>query len=193
MPKDSKALTDLGLEELDVQSASEATDYIIHINPNTFEPELVLISGIVGLAPGAIVGVTATAAEINLNDNQVAAAVFTVGAEAASVINVGIQLNDAAGTAMATASAVRLYLADDAAGLDVATTPPDTTLAIGTDGSLSPSGDDSLIDMLAISEADGDIDINITNLAGTPTFYMVAVLPNGKLNVSAAITFTSDT
>jgi len=144
-------------------------------------------------ANGAQVKVTATADELNLLDNQVANAVFTVGAEAASVINVGIQLNDASGTAMATAGAIQLYLADDAAGLNPTATGPDTALAIGTDGALIKSGDDSVISFIAISEADGDIDIDITNLAGTPTWYMVAVLPTGAIVVSDAITFTSDT
>jgi len=39
-----------------------------------------------------------------------------------------------------------------------------------------------------ISEADGDIDVDITD-SGTPTMYLVLVLPNGKLAVSDAITF----
>ena len=39
-----------------------------------------------------------------------------------------------------------------------------------------------------VSESDGDIDINITE-TGTPTFYLVLVLPNGKLAASGAITF----
>ncbi len=39
-----------------------------------------------------------------------------------------------------------------------------------------------------ISEADGDIDINITE-SGAATWYLAVVLPNGSLNVSDAITF----
>ena len=43
---------------------------------------------------------------------------------------------------------------------------------------------------LLVSEADGDIDINITE-SGTDTFYLVLVMPNGKLIVSDAITFAA--
>lgn len=39
------------------------------------------------------------------------------------------------------------------------------------------------------SEADGDIDVNIINATTTPTYYLVLVLPNGRLAVSGAITF----
>jgi len=39
-----------------------------------------------------------------------------------------------------------------------------------------------------VSEADGDIDINV-NEAGVATWYLVLVLPNGKLVASGAITF----
>lgn len=274
-------------------------------------------------------GVTATTAELNLVDNQVAAAVMTVGAEGGNVINVGIQLNDAAGSAMATRSSVFAYLSNDANGDSVCTTAPNGGVAIGTDGlligtpqtvanailvdgNLAISGGDAAkfkttqtacftinglsytkaatdaltftaahvisankfgvvlvqingagtvstkvpltpqiyddaptalaalpsadannvaLGYIAIannavdwtantsnmtdgdgvttavfndtaqssitavpkafwltSEADGDIDINITD-TGTPTFYLAVVLPNGKLNVSSAITF----
>lgn len=40
-----------------------------------------------------------------------------------------------------------------------------------------------------VSEADGDIDINITHAAGAKTMYLVLVKPNGKMVVSGAITF----
>lgn len=40
----------------------------------------------------------------------------------------------------------------------------------------------------AVSEADGDIDISITD-SGTPTMYMILVLPDGTLVASGAITF----
>ena len=137
--------------------------------------------------------VTANGAELNLVDNQVAGVTWTIGAEAASVINVGMQLTDAAGTDMATTSALRVYLADDSAGLNITGTGPDGAVAIGTDGSMIASGGDSKINFLCVSEADGDIDFNMTNVAGTPSWYAVAVLPNGKLDISAVITFTSDT
>ena len=44
MPNDSKALTDLGLEELEINATPALTDYQIIVNPDTKEPELALIS-----------------------------------------------------------------------------------------------------------------------------------------------------
>jgi hypothetical protein len=132
-------------------------------------------------------GVTATAAELNLNDGVVADAVYTIGAEGSNIINLGIQLNDASGTAMAIPTALKFYLADDAAGLTPTASVPDGGIAIGTDGALlewtaNAAG-------LMISEADGDIDIDITHAAGAATWYFVTVMPSGKLDISAAITF----
>lgn len=131
-------------------------------------------------------GVTATAAELNLNDNQVAGATIVVGAEAANVINVAVQFTDAAGADMATAVSVPFYLADDSAGLNPSTVAPTGGIAIGTDGALIEHA--ANLSGRAISEADGDLDINITD-TGTPTFYLVLVMPNGSLVVSDAITF----
>lgn len=131
-------------------------------------------------------GVTATTAELNTLTNAVAGASFTVGTEAGNAINVAVQFNDADGTAMATACAVPFYLADDSAGLTPSTTAPNGGIAIGTDGALIESV--ANLSGLAISEADGDLDITLTD-SGTPTFYLVLVLPNGSLAISGAITF----
>jgi hypothetical protein len=131
-------------------------------------------------------GVTATAAELNLNDNQVAGATIVVGTEVPNDINVTVQLTNAAGTAMATASVVDFYLADDAAGLDRSTVAPDGGIAIGTDGSMTEYAA-NLAGALT-SEADGDIDITFTE-SGAATWYLVIVLPNKSFVVSAAITF----
>lgn len=40
-----------------------------------------------------------------------------------------------------------------------------------------------------VSEADGDIDVNITHAAGGKTLYLVIVAPDGKVYPSSAITF----
>lgn len=131
-------------------------------------------------------GVTATKDEINLVDNQVAAVAFVIGAEATNVINVGLQFNDAAGVAMATPVCVRWYLSGDSAGLDPSTVAPTVGTSIGTDGALIESV--ANLSGMMITETDGDVDIDIED-AGTPTFYLVVVLPNGSLAISTAITF----
>jgi len=130
--------------------------------------------------------VTATAAELNLNDNQVASATFTVGTETGgNTINVAIQLKDAAGTDMAIRSALPWYLSSDANG-DAIATATSGGIAIGTDGLLLEWTNN--LSGLVISESDGDIDVNLVE-ASTGTWYLVLVLPNGKLSVSGAITF----
>jgi len=71
----------------------------------------------------------------------VADASFVVGAEGGDVINVGVQLVDAAGEDLATASSVFAYLSDDSDGSSITATAPDGGVAIGTDGILIPVPD----------------------------------------------------
>lgn len=132
--------------------------------------------------------ISATAAELNALDAAPLDVDFTIGSEAANVINVGLQLNDAAGTALATRATVLAYLSDDANGDSIAGTAPDGGWAIGTDGLLIPVVANKAA--VLVSEADGDIDVNITE-SGTDTWYLIVVLPNGKLVASAAITFAA--
>lgn len=113
-------------------------------------------------------------------------ATITVGTENTNVINVAIQLLDGNGDALANAAAVTFYLSDNATGSGIAATVPSGGIAIGTDGVLAEfvSGDAGIL----ISEADGDIDIDITEV-GADTFYLVLVMPSGKVVISGAITF----
>jgi hypothetical protein len=136
-------------------------------------------------------GVTATKDEINELDGVAANAVFTIGTEAANVINVGIQLNDANGVALAKRAGLKMYLSSDANGDTIEGSGPDTW-AIGTDGIFLPDGGDSLISGILISEADGDIDLDLEH-AGADTFYMNIVMPNGDIVTSDAITFDATT
>lgn len=132
--------------------------------------------------------VSAVAAELNALDAAPLDVDFTIGTEGTNVINVAIQLNDAAGTALATRAAVLAYLSDDANGDSIAATAPDGGWAIGTDGLLIPVVANKAAWL--VSEADGDIDVDITE-SGTDTFYLIVVLPNGKLVASGAITFAA--
>ena len=113
-----------------------------------------------------------------------ASASFTVGAEAANVIPVTIQLVDGNGADMAEACVVLYYLSSDSAGQAVAADPG--TTAIGTDGTILVEVTDDVLGHV-VSEADGDIDFNITS-TGTSTFYLNLVI-NHKLYPSTAITF----
>ena len=111
---------------------------------------------------------------------------FTIGAEGGNVINVGIQLKDSAGADLAVRGSLMAYLSDDANGDSVTATGPDGTVIIGTDGVLIPVVAKKMFQL--VSEADGDIDINITESAA-PTWYLILVMPDGKLVASTAITF----
>lgn len=113
-------------------------------------------------------------------------AAITVGTEAANVINVAIQLQ-MGDTALAEIGVVQAYLSDDSGGDGIAATAPSAGVAIGTDGSILVA--DVADKMWTLqSEADGDIDLDITDV-GTPTFYLVVILPDGRIVVSDAITF----
>ena len=114
-------------------------------------------------------------------------ATFTIGTEAANVINVAVQLKDGAGDDIATRAAVQFYLSDDADGDTIVAAA--TSLAIGTDGVAIENISNSA--GLLISEADGDIDINIGDASGAATYYLVLVMPSGELVVSDAITFAA--
>ena len=116
-------------------------------------------------------------------------AAFAIGAEAGNVINVGIQLKeDKSGNDLAARASVRMYLSDDANGDNVVATAPSGAVAIGADGVLHDIGGGTKKVFMLVSEADGDIDVNITE-AGAKTLYMVLVMPNGRLIPSGAITF----
>lgn len=132
-------------------------------------------------------GATATTQDLNALDGAPNGAPgFVIGAQAGDVINVAVQLNKADGNPAALRTNVFAYLSDDANGDSIAGTAPSGGWAIGTDGLLIPVVAGKAAQL--ISEADGDIDINITE-AGADTWYLVIVHPSGKLSVSDAITF----
>jgi len=113
---------------------------------------------------------------------------FVVGAEGSDIINVGVQLEDQAGTDVAAVTAVTAYLSDDSSGIGVSAAAPDGSVAIGTDGAIIVTHTADLAWLLQ-SEADGHIDVDINDVTGTPTWYLVVVLASGLLAVSDAITF----
>lgn len=131
--------------------------------------------------------VAVTVAELNFLAGGPQGADITVGADAGTTVAVTVQLTDGNGDDLAIRGAVFAYLSDDANGDSVAGTAPDT-VAIAADGVAIPLVAGKCF--LLISEADGDISITVTE-DGADTWYLVIVLPNGKLVVSDAITFTA--
>ena len=118
------------------------------------------------------------------NRQQPNDASFAIGTEGTNAITVGIQLLNG-NREIAGKAVVDVYLSSDAAG-DVPVAAQ-TSLALGTDGSLLGT----LIaatTLRVLSEADGDIDVVITD-TGVYARYLNVVLPNGSKVTSGAITF----
>ena len=132
-----------------------------------------------------------TLAELNLSDDMVASVSFSVGAESTEAITVSCQFKDAAGADMTSARCLRAYLSADSAG-QTAASSSGLTVTSGTDGLTQVSVDSNTINMLWLtSEADGDVDVVITDASGgTLTNYLNVITPDGKIHTSGAITFT---
>ena len=132
----------------------------------------------------------ATLAELNLVDDMVASVSFTVGSESTEAITVSCQFKDAAGNDMTSARCLRAYLSADSAG-QTAASSSGLTITSGTDGLTQVSVDANTINMLWLtSEADGDVDVVITDASGgTTTNYLNVITPDGKIHTSGAITF----
>ncbi len=111
---------------------------------------------------------------------------FTIGAENTNAINVAIQLADRRnGGDLTERAAIQWYLAADTNGDSIATAPSGG-IAIGTDGLLIEHSNN--LAGVAISESDGDIDVTITE-STAKSFYLILIMPDGKLYSSGAITF----
>ena len=129
-------------------------------------------------------------AELNLIDDMVASVSFTVGSESTEAITVSCQFKDAAGADMTSARCLKAYLSADSAG-QTAASSSGLTVTSGTDGLTQVSVDSNTINMLWFtSEADGDVDVVITDASGgTTTNYLNVITPDGKIHTSGAITF----
>ena len=121
------------------------------------------------------------------NAGSVAGATIVVGAEDTNVRAITVQLTDASGADIASRQAVQIAVLADANGDAFAATGGSTGIAIGTDGALLAVVAKKLF--MAISEADGDIDLTWTD-TGTEAAYLAVILPNGKMVISAALTNT---
>ena len=97
-----------------------------------------------------------------------------------------IQLKDFAGNDLTVPGNVLGYLSSDSSGLNFNDATVTTETAIKTDGDIAIVVTKILYSLT--SEADGDIDLTITD-TGADVYYFVVVLPSGKLVVSDAITF----
>lgn len=105
---------------------------------------------------------------------------------ATDAINIAVQFFDREnGNEIAEAVAVLWYLSSDSAGQTIPSAP-DGGIAIGTDGTLIEWT--ANLSGLAISEADGDLDVNITE-SGNNSFYLNLIMPDGRRYASSVADF----
>lgn len=122
--------------------------------------------------------------------NEIAVDVtFTVGAEAANVVNVAAQLVDSDGNSVEAIHVLQVYISDAATGIGVCATAPNGGIAIGTDGVILGEDVANKIEIIQ-TDATGAFDIDVTE-SGSDVFYTAVVLPNGQIAVSDAMTFTA--
>lgn len=111
---------------------------------------------------------------------------ITVGAEAANVRAITIQLKDANGNDIDYVETVMVVVYDSAARTGFATGGT-TGIEIGTDGALLALVAKKVF--LATSESDGDIDLKWTD-TGTESVAVAVYLPNGRCVTTAAFANT---
>jgi hypothetical protein len=116
-----------------------------------------------------------------------ATATFTIGTETSNAITVNVQLKNQSRNNAAERGFVHWFLSDDAAGDTLTATAPDGGVAVGTDGWLAQLVTGKV--GVALSEADGDLDVVVTHAAGAKTVYLNLVMPDGTVVTSTAITF----
>lgn len=110
---------------------------------------------------------------------------FVVGAEGTNTINIAVQFKHD-GSDISQRVVCVYWLSSDATGDTVASDPG--TTAIGTDGTILAEPVDDLVG-IAVSEADGDLDLTITH-SGTSGFYLnVSPLGSGLVFTSPIAQF----
>jgi hypothetical protein len=116
--------------------------------------------------------------------------VITVGTEAANVINASVQMLGSDAENLTDRACFVWYLSGDADGDgQLATEPTTMPVTVGTDGVILQDWDSTTDTMgHAITNASGAIDFDIGD-TGTPTMYLIVILPNGRVKASSAITF----
>lgn len=148
---------------------------------------LVVADGGLKLGSGAGTAITSTAAEINTLDGIPAAATFTVGAESDDGITVTAQVKDANGDNISGYRGMLMYLSQSADGSDGTTNLPDE-FDVNTGTVIQWI--ESLKSMYLCPSNTGAISVHIV-YSGAATYYLVLLLPSGKLAVSGAITFAA--
>ena len=118
--------------------------------------------------------------------NKVGIVSFTVGTEAGDAITVAVLVKDSNGRAIAERVQLDWYLSTASNGGTITASAATGGVAAGTNGSLLQTVTGKA--GIGVTDATGNLDVAITD-SGTPTFYLVVVMPDGTLAISGAITF----
>jgi hypothetical protein len=169
-----------------VTQASDSVNLTGVLNATTFKINTITVTADAAEL-NKLDGATLSTAELNKLDGAPFDASFTIGTEAANIINVAVQLKDADAVNLAAIKSLRIYLSDNTTGNNFIATAPSGTVVIGTNGALYDVGGNKKV-FQVITNSSAQFDINITE-AGVKTLYLVLVLPNGALKISSAITF----
>jgi hypothetical protein len=129
-------------------------------------------------------GVTSTAAELNLADNQVASISWAVTAGASNVCVFTGTLKDAAGATIAASRPLILYISEAATGIGITADTYSTGASITTGTQLIALTANKA--WLINTHTDGTFAISITASAKPADQYAVAIDPQGQLSISAA-------
>lgn len=131
-----------------------------------------------------VTGVLNASGTVNIQ-GRADGATITLGTPAANARTVTVQLNDAIGTAVASAQTVKLHVFADAGGLAYATTGGSTGIADAGAGAILAVVAKKLFS--ARSNATGLIELTWTDTASEVAFLGVE-LPSGRTVFSAALT-----
>ncbi len=121
--------------------------------------------------------------------NKAGSVTFTVGAETGgNTIIVTGQVKDPRGATPAERLHLRVYLSDVATGAGVTAVAPSGAVAIsGGFGAIILTATAKLVFDI-VTDAAGKFALSIVE-AGAKTLYVVAVMPDGSVSVSGAVTF----
>lgn len=141
----------------------------------------------VSIGTAVIADTTATAAEINLNDDLPENFTFTPAAGASTVSEITIQAKDAAGVAMTRAVLFLIYLSDAVTGIGLTGTTTSGAVTAKAASGVDFGALTAKKALLAQTKADGTFILSITDAAKTG-FYVCAVpLRGGAPSVSAQL------
>lgn len=110
-----------------------------------------------------------------------------IGAEAADVINVQIDITDADRGISGRPYTLTLWLSDDPQGLNYTTTAPDTSVTATTGALYDLDGNKKVFQ--AITDANGRLGIDINNTTAA-TWYLAYGNGFNQFTITSAITFT---